>query len=72
MPGTFAADLALALTFTLAFALGFGEGCDASASFFLSTDISVLLRGDRTAIRPPLSRCGDKHLSPCLQPVEEE
>ena len=72
MPGTFAVDLALALTLTVAFALGFGEGCEASENFFLSTDVSFLLRRDRTAIRPPLSRCGDKHLSAFLQPVEEE
>ena len=72
MPGTFAVDLALALTLTLAFALGFGEGCEASENFFLSTDVSFLLGGDRTAIKPPLSRCGDKHLLPFLQPVEEK
>ena len=72
MPGTFAVDLALALTLTLAFALGFGEGCEASANFFLSTHVSFLLRGDRTAIRPLFSLWGDKHLLPFLQPVEEE
>ena len=72
VPGTFAADLALALTLTLAFALGFGDGCEASAIFFLSTNVSFLLRRDRAAIRPPFSLCGDKHLSPFLQTVEEE
>ena len=56
VPGTFAVDLALALTLTLAFALGFGEGCEASANFFLSTDVSFLLRRDRAAIRQPFSR----------------
>ena len=56
MPGTVAVDLALALTLTLAFAVGLGVGDEASATFFYSRDVSLLLRGDRKAIRPPFSR----------------
>ena len=56
MPGTFAVDLALALTLTLAFAFGLGVGGEASEIFFFSADVSLLLRGDRKAIRPPFSR----------------
>ena len=60
VPGTFAA-LAFAFTFTFALAFGLSEGCDASASFFFSTDVSRLLRGDRNAMRPTLSRCGETY-----------
>ena len=56
MPGTFAVDLALALTLTLAFAFGLGVGDEASATFFFSRDVYLLLKRDRKAIRPPFSR----------------